>query len=172
MKPDTIHIKKGASVYDDAEEDRDLPQPPPRPARRPPARRRRPPSRSVLAPLIAVAAGIFLVFRVVPHAVANRAVVAGWQTTLHVARIEDGLVVGLTFVARGRPSAPPEATARVFLRGTSEQVFLAGDLDRSPMTLRGRLPALPAARVVQADVSIAGARVTLVAPVPPPASGS
>ncbi len=166
MKPPRITIRKGSVVYDDAEQDRDIPRPPP--ARRGPApRRRRPRGRSVLAPLIAVAAGIFIVFRVVPHAPPNRAVVSGWQVTLHVTRFEGDLLVGVTFVARSRPSAvAPSATALVAVQGTGKQVFLAGDLDRSPMTLRGRFAGSTEAQVVQADVTVAGAHVLLVSRVP------
>jgi len=172
MKPPIIRIKKGATVYDDAEQERDVLRPPPPPHRRPAPRRRNPGGRSVLAPLIAVAAGIFIVFRVVPHAPASRAAIAGWQATLEVDRHDEELIVGVTFLARSRPASRQEATARVSLRGTGEQVFLAGDLDRSPMTLRGRLPALPDARMVQAEVAIEDQHATLVAPVPPPAGAA
>jgi hypothetical protein len=169
MNPPRIPIKKGAVVYDDAEQDRDIPRPPP-PAGRPPRRRRRPGARPLFAPLIVVAAGIFIVFRVVPHAPTNRSVLQGWETTLQVTRFEGDLVVGLTFVARSRPGpAAPPVMARAYLPGTREQVFLAGNLDKSPMTLRGRLADLPGVKVVQAEVSIGTARVMLVAPVPPPA---
>jgi hypothetical protein len=167
MKPPRLPIKKGAVLYDDSEQVRDLPQPPPR--RRPaPPRRRTRGVRVVLAPLLAIAAGLFILFRMVPHGATNRAVLSGWQTTLHVTRYEDGLIVSVTFVARSPQRSPvPEAAASVSLRGTGEQVFLAGDLVKSPMTLRGRLPDNPGAAAVQAEVTIGGARVVLVATVPP-----
>jgi hypothetical protein len=167
MKPPRLRIKKGAVLYDDSEQVRDLPQPPPR--RRPAPPRRRPRgARVVLAPLLAIAAGLFILFRMVPHAATNHAVLSGWQATLHVTRYEDGLIVGVTFVARSpRRSPAPEAAASVSLRGTGEQVFLAGDLVKSPMTLRGRLPDIPGAAAVQAEVTVGGARVVLVTPVPP-----
>ena len=60
----------------------------------------------------------------------------------------------------------PEATARISLPGTGEQLFLAGALERSPITLRGSLRRAGGAKKVQAQVSIAGTRATLWLPVP------
>ena len=167
MNPPSIKVKKGAVVYDDAEQDRLIPRPPTPPRSRFTSRRARGGGRSVLVPLLAVAGGIFILFRVVPHGPTHRAVLAGWQATLHVTRFDDGLVVGITFVSRSAPASPgPDVSAQVSLSGTTEQVVLSGELSRSPMTIRGRLPAVPGARVVQAELTIASSRVTLVAPVP------
>jgi hypothetical protein len=184
MKPPVLRIKKRSVIYDDTEARQEgepfRPSFSPSPSRRT-VRRRRVGSRSSLLPLLVVAAGLFIFFRVLPHAPTSRAVVAGWQVTLHVTPWEDALIVGLTFVSRSAKaggSAPqeaaavPEAAVRVSLPGTGEQVFLAGDLARSPMTLSGRLPAIPGAARVQADVTILGSRATLLAPVGRPASSS
>jgi hypothetical protein len=169
MNPPRLRIKKGAVLYDDSDAVRDLPKPPPPSRRRPaPPRRRRGGIRALLAPLLAIAAALLILSRVIPHAPSNRAVLSGWQATLHVTRYEDGLAVAVTFVARSPLRSPvPAAAASVSLRGTGEQVFLVGDLVRSPMTLRGRLPDVPGAAAVQAEVTIGGARVVLTAPVPP-----
>ena len=165
MKPPILRVKKGAAFYDDSEEEAEVLTPP---RRQPPPRRGRSGGRSIIAPLIAVAAVLLLVFRFLPHGPTSRTTLSGWQVTLKVNRLPDGLVAGVTFVARSRSTAVPAATARVSVRGTAEQVFLAGDLDKSPLTLRGRLADLSEARLVQAEVTIGTARVLLVAPVPPP----
>jgi hypothetical protein len=104
----------------------------------------------------------------VPNAVVNRTVINGWQATLRATSYQGRLIIGVTFIA----SAPanhtdvPEATARLSLPGTREQVFIAGTLDKSPITLRGDLPRIPGAKRVQAEVSIGGARGTLRIPAP------
>jgi hypothetical protein len=175
MKPPVLRIKKKSVIYDDTlAQQKDEPFRPsfsPTPSRRT-VRRRKVGPRSSLLPLLAIAAGLFIFLRVLPHAPSSRAVVAGWQVTLHVTPWEDALIVGLTFVSRSvkaggstpqGAAAAPEAAVRVFLPGTGEQVFLAGDLARSPMTLSGRLPAREGAARVQADVTILGSRATLVA---------
>ena len=181
MKPPVLRIKKKSVIYDDTGAQQEgepfrlslAPSP-----GRLTVRRRRVGTRSSLVPLLVVAAGLFVFFRVIPHAPTSRAVVAGWQVTLHVTPREDTLIVGLTFVSRSGKAgadapegtaAVPEATARVSLLGTGEQVFLAGDLVKSPMTLSGRLPIVGGAARVQADVAIQGSRVTLLAPVKKPA---
>jgi hypothetical protein len=116
----------------------------------------------------------------VPAVPLNRANLAGWQVTFRVTPYNDSLIVGVTFISNApireapegsgaRPDVPA-ATARVFLSGTGEQVFLAGDLVRSPMTLSGRLPRLENARKVQAEVSIGSVHATLWQPVAGPKS--
>jgi len=184
MKPPVLRIKKPSIIYDDTGAQQEgepfRPTLTPTPGRRTVPRRRVGPRYS-LVPLLLIAAVLFVLFRVLPHAPTGRAVVAGWQVTLHVTPWEDALIVGLTFVSRSAKaggSAPqgaaavPEATARVSLLGTGEQVFLAGDLARSPMTLSGRLPVVGGAARVQADVTILGSRATLLAPVRKPAGGA
>ena len=169
MKPPVLRIKKQGIVYDDTEaQQRSEPFRPDVAPRKRVSRRRRMGPRFSLFPLLVIAAGLFVFFRVLPHAQTNRAVLAGWQVTLRVTPYQDTLIVGLTLVSRstGAAASVPEATARVLLLGTGEQVFLAGDLARSPMTLQGRLPNLPGARGVQAEVAILGSRVTLRAAVP------
>jgi hypothetical protein len=171
MKPQKLPIKKHSVIYDDAEAARESepfrPNFTTAPSRRAVRRRRVGPS-SALFPLLVIAAGLFIFFKVIPHAPTARAVAGDWQVTLHVTPYQDQLIVGITFLSRsGRAAAdPPEAAVRISLTGTGEQVFVAGDLARSPMTLSGRLPNLQEAVRVQAEVSIQGTRVTLAAPVP------
>jgi len=182
MKPPVIRIKKPSIIYDDTGAQQES-EPfrlsfTPTPGRRTVPRRPVGPRYSLL-PLLLIAAALFVLFRVLPHAPTGRAVVAGWQVTLHVTPWEDTLIVGLTFVSGsakaggsgpGGTAAVPEATARISLLGTGEQVFLAGDLERSPMTLSGRLPLVAGAARVQADVTILGSRATLLVPVRKPAA--
>jgi hypothetical protein len=184
MKPPVLRIKKKSVIYDDTGAQQE--SEPFRPSFTPTRGRRTVPGRRVgprysLVPLLLIAAALFVLFRVLPHAPSSSAVVAGWQVTLHVTPWEDALIVGLTFVSRSaKPggstpqgaAAVPEAAVRVSLPGTGEQVFLAGDLARSPMTLSGRLPAREGAARVRADVTILGSRATLVAPVRKPAGGA
>lgn len=174
MTPPHIRIKKGSIVYDDSgaqQETRPFrPDLRVTPSRRRFGRRKVGP-RASLFPLLIIAAGLFIFFRLVPHALAARSTVAGWQVTLHVTPYLDTLVVGVTFVSRaGKPAADaPEASVRVTLPGTDQEVVVSGALERSPMTLSGRLPATTGATRVQADVVIQGSRVRLTAKAPPPA---
>jgi len=173
MKHPVLKIKKGAVVYDDADARHasELPRPAV-PGSRPlvSSRRRKRGRRLTFLPLLVIALGLFLLFRIVPNTPVNKAVLAGWQVILRVTPFENTLIVGVTFISRS-PAAEsasplPEATARVSLTGTGEQVFLAGDLEKSPMTLRGELPRLASAKKVQAEVSIGSTRATLWLPVP------
>ncbi len=172
MKPPVLRIKKGSIVYDDTGAQQQgepwRPSFKPRPSRRA-ARGRRAGPRYSMVPLLVIALGLFVLFRVaLPRLQANRAVLAGWQVTLRLTPWEDSLVVGLTFASRSaRPAAAP-ALARVHFAGSADAVLIAGDLERSPITLTGRLPRAPAGTVVQAEVEILGARAMLSARVPRP----
>ncbi len=172
MTPPRIRIKKGSVIYDDSGPQQEAV--PFRPDLRVSPSRRRFGRRKVgprvsLFPLLVIAVGLFIFFRLVPHALASRSVVAGWQVTLHVTPYLDTLVVGITFVSRGArpPGDAPVASVRVTLPGTDQEVGFSGPLDRSPMTLSGRLPATTGASRVQADVEIQGSRIRLAAKVPP-----
>jgi hypothetical protein len=179
MKQPVLRVKKGAVVYDDtaAREASELPRPA-LPGSGPlgSRRRKRRVGRFTYLPLLIIALGLFILFRIIPNTPVGRATVSGWQVTLHVTPYKDTLIVGVTFLApRKGPSPelpvrtePPEARVRLSLPGTGEQAFLAGDLVRSPMTLRGELPWLPNAKKVQAEISIGTARVTLWKPAPGP----
>lgn len=173
MKHPVLNIKKGAVIYDDTEARRasELPRPA-LPGSRPlvSRRRRRRGGRLTFFPLLVIALGLFILFRVVPSMPVNRAVLAGWQVTLRISPYQDRLIVGVTFILSaptGESASPvPEATARISLPGTGEQVFVAGMLEKSPMTLRGDLPRIGGAKKVRAEVSIGTARSTLWLPVP------
>jgi hypothetical protein len=181
MKQPVLKVKKGAVIYDDtaAQEASELPRPAlpgsgPLRSRR--ARRRG--GRLTFFPLLVIALGLFILFQIVPNTPVNRATVSGWRVTLHVAPNTDTLLVGVTFVSRaplkepaqGAPAGAdlPEATVRFSLPGTGEQAFVAGNLVKSPMTLRGELPWLPGAKKVQAVISVGTAHVTLWQPAPGP----
>jgi hypothetical protein len=172
MKQPVLKVKKGAIVYDDtaAREASELPRPA-LPGSGPlgSRRRKRRGGRFTYLPLLILALGLFILFRIVPNTPVGRATVSGWQVTLHVTPYKEALIVGVTFLSRAPLTGPsPEARVRLSLPGTGEQVFLAGDLVRSPMTLRGELPWLPSAKKVQAEISIGSARVTLWKPAPGP----
>jgi hypothetical protein len=167
VKPPVLKVKKGAQVYDDtaAQEASELPRPLlPGSGPLPRGRRRRRAGRYTYFPLVIVAIGLFIFFRVAPNTPVSRGSLSGWQVTLHVTPYNDTLIVGVTFVSKapveGSGSAE-RALVRVSLPGTAEEVFVAGNLERSPMTLRGTVPWLRAAAKVEARVSIGGARVTL-----------
>ena len=121
-----------------------------------------------ILPILIIAAAIFLLFRVLPHAQTTRGDVAGWLAALHVTPYEGTLIVGVTFVSRSGPvtGEPPEATAAISLVGTDQQVLVRGSLDRSPITLSARFPGVPGAGPVTAEVAILGSRLGLSVPVP------
>lgn len=179
MKPPVLRIKKGAIIYDDtAAREASEAAHPALPGRKPATSRRRKRRSAGLTyfPLVIIAVGLFILFRIVPNTPVGRAAVSGWQATLHVTPYGDRLIVGVTFLSRtplktrspGSPEGaePVEAMVRFSLAGTGEQQFVAGDLVRSPMTLRGELPWLPGAKKVQAEVSVGTSRATLWRPVP------
>ena len=175
VKPPILKVKKGARVYDDtaAQEESEYPRPPlPGSGPLPRGRRRRRAGRYTYFPLVIVAIGLFIFFQVAPNTPVSRGSLPGWQVTLHVTPYNDTLIVGVTFVSQA-PVEPGGGAAHasmiISLPGTDEQVFVSGDLDRSPMTLRGTVPWLRAAAKVQALVGIGSAHVTLWQRARPPA---
>ena len=167
MKPPVLKVKKGAQVYDDAaaQEESLYPRPAlPGSGPLPRGRRRRRAGRYTYFPLVIVAIGLFIFFQVAPNTPVSRGSLSGWQVTLHVTPYNDTLIVGVTFVSRAPVEAgasTAQASVLVSLPGTDEQVFVSGDLERSPMTLRGTVLWLRAAAKVQAKVSIGSAHLTL-----------
>lgn len=174
MKHPVLTIKKGAVVYDDTEARRASELPRPALPGTGPFVSRRSRKRGIpltFLPLLAIAMGLFILFRIVPNTPVNRAIVAGWQVTLRATPYQDRLIIGVTFLSTvpvaANSSDVPEATARFSLPGTGERAFVAGALEKSPMTLRADLPHLAGSKKVQAEVSIGSARATLWIPVPP-----
>ncbi|MGO9310190.1 MAG: hypothetical protein ACLQDL_14370 [Spirochaetia bacterium] len=174
MKHPVLKIKKGAVVYDDTDALRASEVPRPAlPGSGPLVSRRRRRSRGpfTFIPLLVVAMGLFIVFRVLPNTPVNRAALAGWQVTLRVTPYQDLLIVGVTFIsgtlpAKNAASAPP-AAVRISFPGTAALARAEGLLEKSPMTLRVDLPRIRGAKKVEAEVSIGGVRATLWVPVPP-----
>jgi hypothetical protein len=114
--------------------------------------------------LLILALGIFVVARYVPRSPTDRATLAGWQIILRATPYGDALIVGVTFIAlspTGLAGSPPAASVDFLLLGTGERLSLLGNLEKSPMTLRGRLPYSKKIQRVQAEVSIAGQSRTL-----------
>lgn len=174
MKHQVLRVKKGAVIYDDtaAREASELPRPAlPGSGPLKSRQRKRRGGRLTYFPLLIIAVGVFILFQIVPKTPVRRAVLSGWQVTLHVTPHNDTLIVGVTFVSRAGVTEAPEATVRVSLPGTGEQLFLAGELAKSPLTLRGELPWLRQAKKVQAQISIGTARATLWLPAPVPRQG-
>jgi hypothetical protein len=182
MKHPVLKIRKGAIIYDDtaAREASEFPHPA-LPGKGP-ARSRRRKKRSAgftYFPLVIIAVGLFVLFRIVPNTPVGRVAVSGWQATLHVTPHGGRLIVGVTFLSKSPlklrspefpgGAEPVEAIVRFSLAGTGEQQFVAGDLVKSPMTLRGELPWVAGAKKVQAEVSVGTSRATLWRPVPAPA---
>jgi hypothetical protein len=169
MNHPVLRIKKGAQVYDDtaAREAAELPRPAlpgSGPLRRGSRLRRRRGGPFTYLPLVVVAIGLFIFFRLAPNTPVTSASIAGWNVTLHVTPYNDTLIVGVTFVSKapveeGEDAA--QALVSISLPGTAEQVLVHESLERSPMTLRGTVPWLRAAAKVQAQVAVGGAHVTL-----------
>jgi hypothetical protein len=164
MKNPVLRIRKGIPVYDDRQED--LPPPPrtpdpPRPRWRP-ARRR---GRLTVLPLLALALALVVVFRVLPRAQTNRAVIGGWNTTLRASAHQDSLLVSVTFVKEAAAGVPivdgPQAAVRIVLPDTGQETILTGVLSKSPITLRGQMGYSARVTRVQADVSVGSDRKTL-----------
>jgi hypothetical protein len=173
MNHPVLRIKKDAAVYDDTEARHAAEVPRLALPGSGPFRYRRRRKRGIpltFFPLVVIALGLFILFRVVPNTPVQRSVIAGWQVTLRITPYQDRLIAGLTFIA-GAPvpedqANAPQADARVSLPGTSEQVLLSGVLDKSPITLRGDLPRGTSAKRVSAEVRIGSAHASLWIPVP------
>jgi hypothetical protein len=186
MKHPILHVKKGATVYDEEEarkETRRLLQPTLaklRAARHPRARTRSAGLSTVA--LLVVAVGIFVVFRQASEV--PRATIEGWRVILRATPHDGLIIVGVTFIdaseppsavpngPTGTPKVTPRASIRVSIPGTEERLDLAGALDRSPMTLRGELPGLAKARRVRAEVTIGSRSKTLWVAVPRASQGA
>jgi len=133
--------QKGAIVYDDtaAKDASELPRPA-LPGSRPltSPRRKRRGGRLTYFPLVIIAIGLFILFRIVPNTPVSRATLSGWQVTLHVTPYQDTLIVGVTFLSgtpgrvpgEGSPEGPgfpgaacaclsPARVGRRLLQGTS-----------------------------------------------------
>jgi hypothetical protein len=173
MNHPVLHIKKGAIIYDDRDAQRasEIPRPAlpgsgPFVSRR--RRRRRGPYTFI--PLLVVAMGLFIIFRVIPNTPVSRAVLSGWQATLHVTPYKNRLIVGVTFVSRaqivdGASSASP-VSVRIFQPDSGTRIQVEGVLEKSPMTLRGELVRTSASKIVEAEVNIREAHTRLWLPVP------
>ena len=124
----------------------------------------------IFLPLIVIALGLFILFRLAPNTPVHRAVVGRWQATLRATPYQDTLIIGVTFLSSSDASTNVadvvEAKVRMSLPGTGEQVLVAGMLEKSPMTLRADLPRVAGAKKVQAEVSIGNAKATLWVPAP------
>jgi hypothetical protein len=173
MKHPVLKIKKGAVIYDDSDAQRSaelphaaLPGSGPFVSRR---RRRRSGSFTFI-PLLVVALGLFMLFRVIPHTPIRQTVLSGWQIILRVTPYQGILIVGVTFISHAHPTqrAPqaPYATVHITIPGTGQQELVAGVLEKSPMTLRVELVRAKEPRTVEAEVSIAGAHARLRLPAP------
>ncbi len=172
MKHPVLRIRKGAIVYDDTDAQRASEVPRPAlPGSGPFVSRRRRRNRGPFTyiPLLVVALGLFVVFRVVPRTPVSRAVLAGWEIILRVSPYQDQLIVGVTFISRVPPAesaSPPAAAVHVSIPGTGGRMLLTGRLEKSPMTLSGELARTSGAKKVQAEVSIGDSHATLWLPAP------
>ena len=193
MKNPVLRVRKGAEVYDDslAESERRLHAAEAAAQRHPPAsnaarsgrnaatapaargsgrKRRRPHARRAgmtFLPLVVLAIGLVVVFRIIPRPPTNRASLAGWQAVLHATPYGNTLLLSVTFT-HGTPSSPlaPEtppalASVQFFLQDTGERLTLAEALVKSPMTIRGQLPYRANVKKVQAEVSVGAEKKTL-----------
>jgi hypothetical protein len=173
MKHPVLNVKKDAVVYDDTEArlSSGLPRPP-LPGSGPffSRRRRKRGIPLTFLPLVAIAAGLFIVLRLVPNTPVNRVTIEGWQATLRVTPYQGKLIIGVTFLSSAAvpvdPADAQEATVAVSLPGTGEQVLVAAALVKSPITLRGDLPRAAGAKKVQAVVRVGRTRAMLWVPAP------
>jgi hypothetical protein len=118
-------------------------------------------------PLVVLAIGLVIVFRVIPRPPTNRASLAGWQAVLHATPYGNVLLLSVTFTHGAAssplvPESPPAiATVRFFLHDTGERLAREQSLVKSPMTIRGQLPYSASVRIVEAEVSVGAEKKTL-----------
>ena len=180
MKHPILSIRKGAEVYDDslAESERRLQAAEAAAQKHPPAKRRRPHTRRArmtFLPLVVLAIGLVVVFRIIPRPPTNRASLAGWDAVLRATHYGNTFLLSVTFIhGTASPPLAPEippaiALVRFFLQGTGERLTLEEALVKSPMTVRGHLPWSAIVKKVQAEVSVGAEKktLTLAAPAAP-----
>ena len=172
MKQPVLRVRKGAEIYDDslAESERRAQAKEIAAQRHPPTGRRRLKKRRVrmtFLPLVVLAIGLVLVFRIIPRTPTNRASLAGWDAILRATPYGNTLLLSVTFIhGTASPPLAPEipptiASVRFFLQGTEERLSLEEALVKSPMTVRGQLPWSARVKKVQAEVSIGTENKTL-----------
>jgi hypothetical protein len=175
MKQPILRIKKDAIVYDDRAPSRSHPEI--RAAWR--ARlaaeeehvnRKGPGGRRALFSLLIMAAGLFLVWSLLPRQSSDRATIAGWQVILRAAHSGDALIVGVTFVvaSAGPTGTAPTAAIDFTVAGTEIRRPASGVLEKSPMTIRQDIPYASGMKRVGAVVRIGGESATLATAVPAP----
>jgi hypothetical protein len=180
MKQPILHVKKGADLYNDADESGPLPDV------GTPARQKRPGrgairqllrrGGSTFLPLVVIALALLLVFREIPRGPGPRASILGWDVALRAMPYQGSLLVGVTFIRRGAESAgyrgagaeAQTATVKFLARETGEGVAATEQLSRSPITLSGRLGDTGKVKTVAAEVAIGAEKTILVATVQQP----
>ena len=118
-------------------------------------------------PLVVLAIGLVIVFRVIPRPQTNRASLAGWQAVLHATPYGNTLLLSVTFThgtasSPLAPKSPPAiVSVRFLLQDTGDRLALEEALVKSPMTVRGQLPWSASVKKVQAEVSVGAETKTL-----------
>jgi hypothetical protein len=167
MKGPVLRIKKGAPSYDDNQQEPAAPSPAPQQQTRTRARAPGGRGRLTLLPILVLLLALAVVFRVLPRTPTNRALIGGWNTTLHATPYEGELLVAVTFIKDGLPGVVspaadgPQAAVRVLLPDTGEEISFGGVLSKSPITLRGQMTFTTRVKSVRAEVSVGAEKKTL-----------
>ena len=171
MKPPILRVKKNATIYDDDAPSRTHPEVRAawraRKAAEEEASQRKGPGgrRAVLAVLV-IAAGLFLVWSLLPRSYSDRSTVGGWQAILRATLSSDTLIVGVTFIATPKAVANAGTEIDFTVTGTDVHRAASQSLEKSPMTIREDIPFLAGMKVVHATVRIGNESATIVTGIP------
>ncbi len=169
MKTPVLHVKKGATVYDDALQE-ETPELPSETGGSRPGRRRG----LLFLPLLVVVMAAAAVLQL--SAPRNSAQFRGWTASLRAVPYGDMLLLSVTFTSRqgsagGTDStspdgAQPAAAVSVMLPDTGQTIELSGEIAPPATTLRAQLPLDSAVRTVRAEIEIGGEKHSVTAGVP------
>jgi hypothetical protein len=163
VKPPVLRVKRGADFYDDSRGEELTAASAVQDAI--PAPRRRGRRRGItFLPLLVVVIGMAVAFQLAARR--DTTSFAGWLARLAASPSGDALDVSVMFTRRaGVPAstARGEASVHILLPDSGATLDLVGALGAPTITLRGRLPLVPAVRVVKADVTIGTERRSLAA---------
>jgi len=116
--------------------------------------------RSSLLPLLILALGAVVVFRLVPARDRSTASLEGMSVSLRVVEYRGTVQVSLTF-SGGLPHDPVTASAVCSLEGRGEPLALSGGIGGGNSVLRGSMEEKGAGRTMTAEVTVGNVKRTL-----------
>lgn len=114
-----------------------------------------------LFPILLLALGAVVVFRILPSRDRSTASVDGLSMTLRAYAYKETVLVSISFSGR-LPENPMAVSAVCSLEGLPDPLPLSGQIGEGNRVLRGRMDGGMADRILTADMTAAGFRRTLI----------